>query len=177
MLKAVQTFFFFTFCPADPVSFCLTPSQNCMTNWQTSCCHQDNFHMLRLPRLALDWYVNKCVLEKVRNLWEEVRAPALICKSWNIQIVSDQRDKFHSSIICVPKTMDGKQWCHALTVRQSYLSYLQNAKGSSSDAQGVKDAYYILPAPDFRGTLIFPFRHQALTLLDPATPWTKWYPQ
>lgn len=54
--------------------------------------------------------------------------------------------------------------------------YLQNAEGVSSDAQSMKDAQYILPTPDFTGTLISPFRHQALALLDPATPWTKTHP-
>ena len=54
--------------------------------------------------------------------------------------------------------------------------YLQKAESSSCDAQGVKDAQYILPTPDFTGAFISPFRHQALALLDPATPWTK-HPQ
>lgn len=58
-------------------------------------------------------------------------------------------------------------------VKQRYLEYLQIAKGVSSDAQTVKDGQYILPTPDFRGTLISPFRHQALALLDPATPGTQ----
>lgn len=47
--------------------------------------------------------------------------------------------------------------------------YLQNAKDISSDAQGVKDAQYILSTPDFTGDLICPIRHQTLAVLDPAT--------
>lgn len=47
--------------------------------------------------------------------------------------------------------------------------YLQNAKDTSSDAQGVKDAQYILSTPDFTSDLISPVRHKTLAVLDPAT--------
>lgn len=55
-------------------------------------------------------------------------------------------------------------------VSKAKISHLQYIKGSISDAQAMKDAQYILPTPDFTGALISPFRHQALAVLDPATP-------
>lgn len=60
-----------------------------------------------------------------------------------------------------------------LQVKHRYLVYLQILEGVSSDAHVVKDAQYILSIPDFTGALVSPFRHQAVALLDPATPWSK----
>ena len=54
-------------------------------------------------------------------------------------------------------------------VEQKHFVYLQNVKGIHSDAQAVKDPYYILPTPDFTSSLISSFTQQDLALLYPAT--------